>query len=176
MSSISTRRTRARGSVLLELPLVLWALFFTLFFPLINLTTVFIRYTFLYAANHTACLSAARARSYLTSLNGDPTAISLAQDGSNAVTSAFTGVHVTSVQTSILITNITTGVQTLQSTPLSTPADVNNYTYQIQVTTIGATDPLFPIPLAMSIPGLNAPLTAAISNCQYFENPQGLIY
>src|SRR5271170_6233080 len=135
---MSIRRRTTQGSVQLELPFVLWTLFFTLFFPLINLTTVFIRYTFLYAANHTACMSAARARTYATSVNGDPTAISLAQDGSNSVTSAFTGVHVTSVQTSILITNITTGAQTVQSTPLSSPSDVSNYTYQIQVTTIGA--------------------------------------
>src|ERR1700739_3990466 len=142
------RRTRAlrkaTGTFAVELPFVLWVFFFLLFFPMLNLATTFVRITFLYGATHNACINAARARSFQTPINSDPTAVSLAQDGANAYAAAFTGIHILTLDTAIVITNITTHAQTVQSTPLTTPADVNNFTYQLQVTVNGASDPLFP--------------------------------
>jgi len=137
---------------------------------------MFVRITFLYGACHNACISAARARTFQNSINGDPTAISLAQDGANAVTNSFPGVHTQTINTSIVITNINTQVQTFSNTPLNSPPDVTNYTYQIQVNINGAVDPFFPIPLPISISGLNQPMFLTITDRQYFENPQGLIY
>jgi hypothetical protein len=167
---------KATGTFAVELPFVLWVFFFLLFFPMLNLATTFVRITFLYGATHNACINAARARSFQTPINSDPTAISLAQDGANAYAAAFTGIHILTLDTAIVITNIATHAQTVQSTPLTTPADVNNFTYQLQVTVNGASDPLFPIPSFLPISGLNQPLLLTISDRQYFENPQGLVF
>jgi len=161
---------------LAELPFVLWVFFFVLFFPMINLATMFIRITFLYGACHNACIGAARGRTFQTSINGDPTAISLAQDGANSVLAEFTGVHMQTLDTSIVITDINTQKQTFSSVPLTTPPDVTNNTYQIQCTLNGATDPLFQVPSFIPISGLNQPMFLTITDRQYFENPQGLIY
>jgi hypothetical protein len=176
MKAKARKLRRATGTFAVELPFVLWVFFFFLFFPMVNLATTFVRITFLYAATHNACIDAARARSFLNSINGDPTAISLAQDGANIVTSEFNGIHVLNIDTVIVITNIATHAQTISTTPLSSPADVTNFTYQVQVTVNGASDPLFPIPAFLPISGLNQPLLVTISDRQYFENPQGLIY
>jgi len=164
------------GTFAVELPFVLWVFFFILFFPMLNLATTFVRITFLYGATHNACIGAARARSFQTPINGDPTAISLAQDGANAYAAAFTGIHVLTIDTAIIITNVVTHAQTIQTTPLTTPADVTNFTYQVQVTVNGASDPLFQVPSFLPISGLNQPLLLTISDRQYFENPQGLVF
>jgi hypothetical protein len=164
------------GAFLVELPFVLWVFFFVLFFPTLNFATMFLRLTFLYGATHNACICAARARTFLNPINSDPTAISLSQDGANGYVAAFTGIHVTNIDTAIVITNITTHAQAIQTVPLTTPADVGNFTYQVQVTVDGATDPLFLVPSFVPIAGLNQPLFLRISDRQYFENPQGLVY
>jgi len=169
---------RATGSFLVEIPFVLWFFFFLLFFPMVNMATMFLRLTFLYGATHNGCIQASRARSFQAPINGDPTAISLAQDGANGYVAAFTGIHVLNIDTVIVITNITTHAQTISTTPLATPPDVTNFTYQTQVTVNGAADPLFLVPTIFGVPvaGLNQPLFITISDRQYFENPQGLIY
>jgi hypothetical protein len=176
-----SRRHKLRssaGSFLVEIPFVLWFFFFLLFFPMVNMATMFIRLTFLYGATHNGCLQAARARSFLNPINGDPTAITLAQDGALGYVAAFTGIHVLNIDTVIVITNIATHAQTISTIPLATPPDVTNFTYQTQVTVNGAADPLFLVPTIFGIPvaGLNQPLLITISDRQYFENPQGLIY
>jgi hypothetical protein len=170
------RVRRSNGTFIAELPFVLWVFFFVLFFPMINLATMFIRLTFLYGATHSACISAARARSFLNPINSDPTAITLAQDGANGFVAAFTGIHVLTIDTVIVITNINTLKQTISTTPLTTPPDVTNFTYQVQVTINGATDPLFQVPSFLPISGLNQPMYLTLTDRQYFENPQGLIY
>jgi hypothetical protein len=169
---------RTTGSFLVEIPFVLWFFFFLLFFPMVNMATMFLRLTFLYGAAHNGCIQASRARSFQNPINGDPTAITLAQDGANSYGTAFTGIHVLNIDTVIIITNINTKVQTISTTPLVTPPDVTNFTYQTQVTITGAADPLFICPTFFGIPiaGLNQPLSVIISDRQYFENPQGLIY
>jgi hypothetical protein len=167
---------KSSGTFLAELPFVLWVFFFVLFFPMVNLATMFIRLTFLYSATHNACISAARARTFLNPINSDPTAITLAQDGANGYVAAFTGIHVTTIDTVIVITNINTQAQTISTTPLTTPPDVSNFTYQVQVTVNGATDPLFQVPSFIPISGLNQPMFLTITDRQYFENPQGLVF
>jgi len=132
--------------------------------------------TILYYANHNACQLAARGRSFSTSINGDPTALQLAQSGCDNVIASYTGVHVSQLDTLIVITNIATLSQTATDVPLKTPADVSTNTYQIQVKTFGSADPIFRIPLPISLPGVNAPLAVAFAEQQYFENPSGLIY
>jgi hypothetical protein len=170
-------RRQSTGAFLVELPFVLWLFFFVLFFPMVNFATMFLRLTFLYGACHNACINAARARTFENELGTDPPAVTLAQDGANGYVTAFTGIHVLTITTAIVITNINTQAQTIQTTPLASPPDVSNFTYQVQVTIAGAADPLFMVPtFFIPVQGLNQPLLVTIADRQYFENPQGLIY
>jgi len=132
--------------------------------------------TMLYYANHTACSWAARARSFQAQINNDPTAQELAQAGSDSLVGLYTGIHVSEIDDWILVTKIADGSQTVTNKPLTSPADTNNFTYQIQVKTVGSADPIFFLPLPISIPGLNATLPVTFVDRQFFENPTGLIY
>jgi hypothetical protein len=161
------------GSVIAEGPFVLYVFFVLIVFPLIDLLTAFIRLTFIYTGTHQSCIWAARARTFQTSLNGDPTAEALAQAGADAAIGAFNGITL-SITPQIVITDINTLKQTVRTTPLPAPADINKFTYQVQVVGIGSAAPLFYIPLPVTIPGLNAPLTMTLADRQYFENPSGL--
>jgi hypothetical protein len=165
-------RSRA-GNVTAELPVALWVIFFALFFPMLNLATSCIRITFLYFAAHNGCISASRARTFSIPVDGQPPAVQAAQTGANALGTLFTGVHIASVQTQIVTTNLNTSVQTIQTTPLKTPADVSTNTYQIQVSVSGAADPLIPLPL-VNVAGLSSPLNVTFSDRQFCENPMGL--
>jgi hypothetical protein len=171
------KRTRSQfGSAIIEAPFVLYIMLFFFFFPLINLGTVFIRMTMLYYADHTACSWAARARSFKAPINNDLTALQLAQAGSDSVVGLYTGIHVSDVDTIILITDLNSQTQTATNKPLTTPADTSNFTYQVQVRTVGSADPIFLLPLPFSVPGLNAGLPVTFVDRAYFENPTGLIY
>jgi hypothetical protein len=170
------KRRKSTGSVIAEAPLVLWVLFFAFVFPLINMTTTFIRLTLLYAASHNSCIWAARGRTFQAIINGDPSAVYLAQTGAEAVITKFSGIHLANLNVAILITDVNTDKQTISTKPLGQPPDVSNNAYQIQVSATGLADPLFYMPLPVKIAGLNAPLAVQLVDRQYFENPQGLIY
>jgi len=170
----TTRQMRKNaGSVIAEAPAVLYVFFVLVVFPLIDLVTAFIRLTFIYTATHQSCIWAARARTFQTSINGDPTAEALAQAGADTAIGCFTGVTL-SVTPQIIVTDISTLKQTVYTNPLPAPADISKNTYQVQVIGVGNALPLFNIPLPVSVPGLNAPLSMTLADRQYFENPIGL--
>jgi hypothetical protein len=163
-----------RGSSIAELPVVLWLIFFVFLFPLVDVAFCGLRLTFLYAAAHNACISAARARTYQTTPDTHPTAIQLAQTGASLVINGFSGVHQDQLQTAIIVNNVNTNALTVVPGPLSTPPDTSNNTYQIQVTLNGHVDPFIPIFLPTGVPGLNQPLYLTFTEAQFFENPAGL--
>jgi hypothetical protein len=167
---------RRTGSVLLEGPFALWILFIILFFPLVNLCTICIRSTFLWCATHDATIYAARAMSFQSSVNGQPTAADLAELEAVRTANAFSGVHITNVLTEIVVTNNQTLAQTVQSTPLATPADTSDYSYQIQVAVSGNVDPFMPYVLSWfgTVPGLTKAYPVTFLDRQYCETPQGL--
>ena len=174
--SIKHLKRNKSGNVTAELPVVIWVFFFVFLLPLIDFTSAFIRITLCYAATHNACILATKARTFETPLNGDPTAMDLATSGANQIAQAFSGVHINSILTEIITTNIDTQKQTISTVPLTTPPDVGNNTYQIQITTSTSADPLLVLPLPGKIPGLTTALNIQFSDRQYFENPQGLVY
>jgi len=167
---------RQTGSFLLEGPLALWILFVILLFPLVNLCTIGIRSTFLWCATHDATIYAARAMSFQTSVNGQPTAADLAELEAVRTATAFSGVHITNVQTQIVITDNQSFAQTVQSTPLATPADTSDFSYQIQVAVTGNVDPFMPYVLGWfgSVPGLTKSYQVTFVDRQFCETPQGL--
>jgi len=167
---------RCAGSVLLEGPLALWIIFIILIFPLMDLCTIAIRSTFLWCATHDATMYAARAMSYATSVNGQPTAADLAEREAVRTAAAFSGVHVTNVQTAIVITNNQNLAQTVQSAVLSSPADTSDFSYQIQVAVSGKIDPFMPYILGWfgRVPGLTEAYPVTFVDRQFCETPQGL--
>ena len=171
----SRKRRSQSGSLLAELPLVIWLIFFVFLFPLINLTTLGLRLCFLYAAAHNACISSARAQTYSAPQGTRPSAVQLAQTGANLVLNSFSGIHQTSLTTKIITTDVNTQAQTIVSGPLTNAPDTSNYTYQIQITFTGTADPFIPINLPTKIAGVNQPLTVTFSDAQFYENPAALV-
>jgi hypothetical protein len=165
-----------RGSFIVEGPIALFLFLFFFVFPFMDLATITLRTTFLYAAVHNAAWEAARARSYQKSLPGFPSAIELANTVSQKVVSSFSGIKINSVKTTIITTNIQTLKETRQSAPLATPADSSLNSYQVEVALTGSVDPLIIYNGGElgKIPGLTQPMVLTFTDRQYCENPQGL--
>jgi hypothetical protein len=170
----TNQHRKDHGSTMAELPVVIWGIFFVFLLPLINVATLGMRLTFLYAAAHNACIASARARTYLTSTDAHPPAVQLAQTGANLVVNGFPGIHITSLTPKIIITDVNTQAQTTVSGPLTTAPDTSNFTYQIQITLNGTIDPFINVYFPTNVPGLNQPLALTFSEAQFFENPSGL--
>ncbi|MBK7838271.1 MAG: hypothetical protein IPP97_08505 [Candidatus Obscuribacter sp.] len=169
-----TKRTRERGVVTAELPIVLWIVFIVLAFPLMDMATAVLRIAFLYAGVHFASISAARTGSFAAPLDGKRSATQESQAILNQVKNGFAGLSLQNVTTQIVITDNSKLTVTRQSAPLAVPADSTVNTYQIEVVADCSAAPLFLIPIPFAVAGLNTPLTVRLSARQYCENPQGL--
>lgn len=170
-----SKRRNSNGTATVELPFVLWFFFFLVVFPMLDMATAGIRITILYAAAHTAAISASRAHTFLSPLEDKKSAIQLAQQRTADVVSSFTGVKVSKIETSIIITNLETLTESKTNAPLTKTADVSKNTYQIEVVIEGTTAPLIAVPLPVRIDGVTHPLSVKMSDRQYCENPQGLM-
>ncbi len=167
---------RQRGTFIAEVPVVLWFLIFMLFFPLLDLMAVTIRTNFLFMAAHNAATAASRARSFSASINGYPTASTLADDAAQKTIQSFGGVQIASMETAIVVTNTLSKAVSRYTSPLATPADSIANTYQIEVKLNGVIDPLIPYNgiIFGNIPGLTQPIHLTVTDRRYAENPQGL--
>jgi hypothetical protein len=168
---------RAAGSLIAELPIVLFILFTCFMVPFIDLATVGLRSTFLFAATHLATIEAARAKTFLASVTPQqPSAVALANQQAAITVAAFTGIQVSKITTSILITNVNTLQQSRVLAPLSQAPDSTSNTYQIEVKLTGLVKPLveYNCGLFANIPGFTAPLPLTFVDRQFCENPQGL--
>ncbi len=174
MKRPGVKTKRNQSGVVAELPFAIWIFLFALTFPLLNLATVGLRFTFLYTATHTACLRACRGQTFLQPVDNKPSCVMLANKGVQDVTNKFTGIHVAKTTTQILTTNIDNGTQSRTASPLALPADVSKNTYQIEVVLDCSADPFLPIPMPVAIAGLSAPLQLTLSDRQYCESPDGL--
>lgn len=165
-----------KGSFVAEVPIVLWFLIFLLFFPMLDLVAVTIRTTFLFMAAHNAVTAACRARSFSASINGYPTASTLADTVAHQTINSFGGVQIASMETAILVTNTASKAITRFTSPLPTPADSIANTYHIEVTLNGVINPLIPYNAGVfgNIPGLTAPINLTVKDQRYAENEQGL--
>jgi len=177
--SVNRKCTRTkRAQFIAELPVVLWVMIILLMIPLIDIVTFTVRYTFLLAASRDAASAAALAPTFLTNASStNLSAVNTATATAQSDAAAWSVITVNSVTTKIIITQLSTGTLTIQSTPLSTPADTANYAYQIQTIVNGSTNPILQFPNNMfwgAIPGLTAPVNVSIASTAYFENPQGL--
>lgn len=166
-----------RGSFIVEGPVALFLFLFFFVFPFMDLATITLRTTFLYAAAHNAAWEAARAHTYQTSLDGKPSSIQLASVTAQRVAESFNGIAIKSVKTSIITTDIKTLNQSRQPTLLKAPADSSLNSYQVEVSVNADVSPLILYSGGSSftnIPGLTEPINLTFTDRQYCENPQGL--
>lgn len=175
MSRYTTGRSR-RGALTAELPGTLWVLFFLLTFPLLNLATVTLRYTFLVAAARDAATAAAKAKSFSVDLTAsDPSSVNIAPAQAAQTAQNFSGISLVGTQTNLVITNLVTQVTTKQSTRLTSPADTTTNLYGIEVVVTGDVQPFLPYsPVLGNIPGLTGPMRVNVASTEMAENPQGL--
>ncbi len=176
MKKHRTSPRNKNGYFIAEVPVALWFVLIIMLFPLLNLATTCLRSSFLWYAAHTATANAARAISYQTGINGQLPAMTIAENSAVQTAAGFHGIHIDSVQTAIVITDINNLKQTVSANRLSTPADPTNFGYQIQVVVNGMADPLFYSQTNWlgRIPGLTAPMPLTFSDRQFCEAPQGL--
>jgi len=165
-----------RGSFIVEGPIALFLFLFFFVFPFMDLATITLRTTFLYAAAHNAAWEAARAHTFQTSLDSKPSSIQLASYTAQRVAESFNGINIKSVKTSIITTDIKTLNQSKQSTPLKAPADSSLNSYQVEVAVNADVNPLIIYNGSnfSNIPGLTQPINLTFTDRQYCENPQGL--
>ncbi len=165
-----------RGSFIVEAPITLFDFLFLFVFPFMDLATITLRTTFLYAAAHNAAWEAARAHSYQSSLDGLPSAVQLANSVAQRTAAPFSGIKINSIKTSIITTDINTLNQSRQATPLANPADASLNSYQVEVAVNGSINPLIVYNGSSftNIPGLTQPMILTFTDRQFCENPQGL--
>jgi hypothetical protein len=165
-----------RGALTAELPGTLWVLFFLLTFPLLNLATVTLRYTFLVAAARDAATAASKAKTFSVDLSAsEPSSVNVAPTVANQTGTKFTGITIIGTQTNLVITNLVTQVTTKQTTRLTSPADTTTNLYGIEVVVTGDVQPFLPYtPVLGNIPGLTGPMRVNVASTEMAENPQGL--
>lgn len=184
-----SRRHRLRscsGSETAEIGPTLWIVFMVLFFPMVSLATVGIRYMFMLNATRMAAIAAAESYTFQTNLSGTQlSAVNTARTQAQTAVSAFHGISLVggptataaNVPVSIVISSLSSNTVTRQTTPLSAPANVSNNLYSIEVQLIGQIQPLAPSKYLAGMPNiplLNAPVPVVTRYDVVAENPQGL--
>jgi hypothetical protein len=171
---------QSKGVFLEDGPLALWIILFFICLPLVDFGAVLLRSTFLYMAVHNAARNASQCRSFLTQISSDPSSVTAANSTVGNVIAMWNGVTVNSIITQIVITNINTSAISYSTTALTSPPDDENNTYQIEVSVTASVAPLvtfdWPWFGSSGVPGLTKPMNVTMSDRQFCENPQGLIY
>lgn len=165
------------GSTLIDFAPALWILLMGLMFPLINLATVTIRANVFTTIAQDAARDAGKAKTFFAPLSGSqPSAVGAATTAASNVAARFSGITISSVNTYICTTAVSTGIVSKQSTALTSPANTTSNLYQIEVRVVGQAYPLMSFSQSMfgQIPGLTGPVNITSVARVYAENPQGL--
>lgn len=170
MNKLTKNRSR-RGSTMADTPITLWLLFLGLTFPLMDLASVTMRYTFLLAAARDGAFAGSREQSFTLADAAMKAKI-------NQTAASFTGITINNIATNIVITNIGTKAVTRQSVKLAAPANTSTNLYQIEAQVQGTIEPFINMgglnSIVPNVPGVTAPVTTSVTCREYFENPQGL--
>jgi hypothetical protein len=171
-------RRKSNGNAIADMPAVLWVLFVLILFPLINLATVGLRYTFMLTTSREAAMSASRASTFYADASAsDKSARNSAVAMANSTAGRFNGLVVTNTTTNLLVTDLSTNNVTRYSTPIpASSIDTVNNLYSYEVTVTGTVMPLvrYRGPVFGNISGLTGPMNVAITSQKMCENTQGL--
>lgn len=154
-----------------DTPMALWLLFLGLTFPLIDLATVTMRYTFVLAAARDGVFAGSRENTYTLAKNAVSTAVI-------NTSKSFTGIkNVTTSNVNIVITDKASKTVSRQPSKLTAPATSANI-YQIEAVVDADIDPFINMQgvggILPSVPGITTPAHTTVVCREYFENPQGL--
>jgi hypothetical protein len=173
----ATRR-KSTGNAIADMPGVLWVLFVLVLYPLIDLATVGLRYTFMLTTSREAAMSASRASTFFADASASSkSARNSASAMANSTSARFNGLKVTGTTTNLLVTNLNTNTVTRYTTPIpANSIDTVDNLYSYEVTVNGTVMPLvcYVGPVFGNIPGLTGPMTVAITSQKMCENTQGL--
>lgn len=165
------------GAMVAELGPTLWVLVFFLFFPLLNLATVGLRYTYILGTSRDAARTASVAKTFFTNLDyNNESAVNAASNRANYEAAQWRGVRLVTTQTNLLITNLATKAIQRRTTPLTAQADPTVNMYQVEVVLTADVYPLVTYrgPIFGNIPGLTGPARFSIATEQLAENTSGL--
>lgn len=168
---------KCRGSYIADFGPALFILVIGVFFPLTNLVSVTMRTALINNAVQQTAAAAARCKTFNASISAqDPSSKALATSTFNSLASKIGGFSASSVQTYIVVTNISSGASTTQSAMLSAPADTNVNVYAIRVVATGQVSPLVSCSSSFfgNVPGLTTPMTYSSTASSYSECTQGL--
>ena len=167
---------RKSGSSLAEAPAALWVAFLGLFFPLLCLATITLRYAFMMTASHEAAYQAAISKTFSTDISAtDLCAVNAANTTARSVAGNFSGISVTNVSTRIVQSDTQTDLTQVHESKLNTPADTARYIYIMETTVTGLVEPLISGHSGFGdIPGLTGPMQVQVTSKKLAENPQGL--
>lgn len=176
MKSKHITRT-SRGSYIADFGPALFILVVSVFFPLTNLVSLTTRTALINNAVQQTAAVAARCKTFDTSIStSELSSKATATSTFNSLTTQIGGFQPTSVQTSIIVTDIANGSSTVRTTRLSAPADTNVNVYAIRVTATGSVSPLISCSSSLfgNVPGLTGPFTITSTASSYSECTQGL--
>lgn len=176
LRAASNKRRSQNGHTIAEQPAGLWLLFIGMFFPLVAMVTLGLRFTFMLLSAQEAAVQASLSRTYSTDISStDRSAVNSARDTAIRVINKFPGVTFNNCSTAILIADTQSTNIARQTVKLNAPADTSRNLYFLETTITGTVAPFIQSSGFWSgIPGLTQPYTIKLSARKVAENPQGL--
>ena len=170
----------AHASSIAELPVAIFIMFMILLLPLIDLSVIAYRTSFIHSACHNAVHSAARAKTFKENgSNGELSSINIAKrDALATKANGLAGVNFSDSDVTVVIIGTPTKVgkpAVRTSQPLQT-VEQKDYLYQLEVQVTGTVDPLITLSdnLFGQVPGLTIPFPVTATYRQFSEHPSGL--
>jgi hypothetical protein len=159
------------GTLMAELPLVLWILFVGLLFPLLIYSSIGYRGSILYFAADSASKRAAKAPTYTDATSDASTTLS-------TTLASFTGITTSTPTISVMAQPIAGGAPTIYpgKLPVGT-VNTSQYIYFVMSHVDADLSPLVQFNggwMGMNIPGLTGPFHLTFNTQAYAENPTGL--
>ncbi len=175
--------SRENGSVrkplamsLIELPVMIWLVLVVLLLPMLALATMTLKSALMNSAVQDGVQVASKGKTFESSQPGKPSVKQLADESVRNSASKFSGLGISSIVTSIVITPVDGGPLVRSTSKLAQPADTSKFLYQIETVVNGKISPLFPTNPGQfgAIPGLTQPVNVSYVGREMAEFPQGL--
>ena len=175
-----TSKVSQKGQSIAELPTAISVFILLLVMPLVDLSTIALRATYIHSAARNAAHYGSRAKTFLQ--NGDKGELSVVNKAKQMALatkqSGFAGVNfdASNVKVSIIGSPLKAKLPALrQDTPVKEPSQ-EDYLYQIEVTVAGKVEPLVRLSkdLFGSVPGLTEDMPVVATYSAFCEEAKGL--
>lgn len=173
------KQRKARGTSIAEMPIVLFIFVLGLLLPLIDLSCIALRSSFVHTAARMSLQSAARAKSFASaSADGEASALQIAANIAETVqANGLSGFTLEKTELAIIGVPIKAGAQPIYV--LNAPLDKvqkSDYVYQLEVRVAGKIAPLLKLNSEIfgDVPGLTTDFPVSAKYKQFAEHPNGL--